>query len=627
MKRFCLFIAIIAAASAVWGTKLYLAPDSIYYFPYPDGTASVSGARVQAKELNIPTHIMIPDGYLYENAADPTNMSEYLVTIIGEGAFMTNNEYTKVILPDSLKRIDAQAFYSCSKMVIDKWPEKIETIDLLAFFNCNQLTEINLPNIAKLGQQVFSRCTRLQSVEFGNRLDSLPKNTFSADTQLQQITLGSGLKDIAANAMSRCYDLTTITCHAATPPTVDAKTFQNTTVGNITLNVPCTSVDAYKAASVWKNMGSILPYSAFNFSTEAADGLGYINIIHQPTDCNDNFAEVEAVAALDYEFDHWSDNTTNAHYTLTLTKDTALIAYFKAVEKDTVDSEIDYCENRFPYYWTEGKQSIFEAGVYTYNELGAPSVLRLTVNDLAINQIDDIETTLCAGETLTWRGKTYFNSGDYFDTLANQYGCDSILALHLTIRPENKKEFARTICEGESLSVFSDTTIMTEGTFTRIYEDKNGCDSVVTLTVAFNEPYKLTTSVECFLGLNNLGAAYGDVEIVRSGLCNNTVTLTPIVTDDYYHFSHWRLGMEDDAPALADNPLVIDLEEDLHIRVIIYDNGRTNLEDANNHQQSAIYDIQGRLLRYGEGATTDGLQNGLYLIKTADKVEKINITK
>ena len=626
MKRFCLFIAILATASAVWGSKLYLAADSIYYFPYFDGTASVSGARVQAKELNIQTRIMIPDSCLTSDAADPAHMSEYLVTIIGEGAFLTNNEYTKVVLPDSLKRIDKQAFYSCSKMVIDKWPEKIELIDTLAFFNCNQLTEVNLPNIKKLGQQVFSRCTRLESITFGDLLDSLPKNTFSADTKLQQITFGSGLKDIASNAMSRCYDLTTITCFAATPPTVDSKTFQNTSVGNITLNVPCASLDAYKAADMWKNMGAILPFAAFSFSAVAADESGFINIIHQPTDCNENFAEIEAVANIDYVFDHWSDKTTDAHYTLTLTQDTALVAYFKAVEKDTIDSETDYCENDFPYYWTDGKQYVPGAGVYTYNEPGAPSVLRLTINSLPVNQVDDLDTTLCAGETLTWRGKTYFDSGDYFDTLVNQYGCDSILALHLTIRPENKTSFERTICEGESLSVFSDTTIMTEGTFTRIYEDQNGCDSIVTLTVAFNEPYKLTTSIECFLGTQHVGDIYGSVEIVRSGLCDNTVTLTPIVTNDYYHFSHWRLGMEDDAPALADNPLVIDLDKDLHIRVIIYDNGRTDLEQSTiSNQQCAIYDIQGRLLRYGEGVTTDGLQKGLYIIKTADRVEKINV--
>ena len=626
MKRLSLLTIILAIASSIVGSKLYLADDLIYYFPYPDGTASVSGAAVTADELNIPTHILIPDGYLNSNAADPEHMSKYRVTIIGEGAFMSNNGYTKVTLPDSLERIDAQAFYSCSKMVIDKWPATIKQVGMLAFFNCAQLTSIEMPDIEKVGQQAFSRCTKLKNVVFGDKLDSLPKNTFSADSQLESVVLGSGLKDIQSNVFSRCYALSTITCSAVTPPTVDAKSFQYVTTSNLTLNVPCNSINDYKSANIWKTFGTIQSFSSYNFTAVAADYLGYINVIKKPSDCNDYQVDIEAVANPDYEFDHWSDNTTNPHYVFTLTQDSDLIAYFTPIEKDTISDTLYYCQSSFPYHWADANQYITKAGTYTYNQLGAKHVLQLTIFTYPAYQIDEY-ATICPNESYEWQGETFNKSGNYAITMATIHGCDSTIVLHLTVLEPIVKDFNVNICEGEAVTLFSDTLIKTEGIFVRHYNNYLGCDSVVTLTVKFNDPYVLTTSVECFKGRTNLGDLYGKIDIVRDGSCDNTVTITPTATNDNYHFSHWRLGSDSDAPALADNPLVIDLDSDLHIRAIFYDNDRTDIGNLNENDIRYIYDIQGRLLRHGLGVTTEGLQNGIYIIKSQNNVQKTIVIK
>ena len=44
--------------------------------------------------------------------------------------------------------------------------------------------------------------------------------------------------------------------------------------------------------------------------------------------------------------------------------------------------------------------------------------------------------TICSGESYTWNGNIYTKPGSYTDTLSNIHGCDSIVTLHLHVRPD-----------------------------------------------------------------------------------------------------------------------------------------------------------------------------------------------
>ena len=54
---------------------------------------------------------------------------------------------------------------------------------------------------------------------------------------------------------------------------------------------------------------------------------------------------------------------------------------------------------------------------------------------------EPVRDTICAGETITWNGKTYFKPGIYTDTLTNIHGCDSIVTLHLHVLPDTPLTF------------------------------------------------------------------------------------------------------------------------------------------------------------------------------------------
>jgi hypothetical protein len=70
------------------------------------------------------------------------------------------------------------------------------------------------------------------------------------------ITIGSGVESIGTWAFHNCFNLTTITCKAITPPEVAADTF-NDVNKSITVYVPAESIAAYKAADGWKDFTNI----------------------------------------------------------------------------------------------------------------------------------------------------------------------------------------------------------------------------------------------------------------------------------------------------------------------------------------------------------------------------------
>ena len=96
-----------------------------------------------------------------------------------------------------------------------------------------------------------------------------------------------------------------------------------------------------------------------------------------------------------------------------------------------------------------------------------------------------IDVTLCYGESYEWNGQVYSQSGEYSQTFAAANGADSIVTLNLTIRPEVAAvEEKATVCYGESYT-WQGTTYTETGEYSTTLQDENGCDyqAVLNLTV------------------------------------------------------------------------------------------------------------------------------------------------
>ena len=123
------------------------------------------------------------------------------------------------------------------------------------------------------------------------------------------------------------------------------------------------------------------------------------------------------------------------------------------------------------------------------NQFGCDSVVKLTLTVLP--KITHSENkSACVSHT--WKDKTYTESGDYQQTFTASNGCDSIVTLHLTINQPTTSSIYDTICQGEAYTKYN-FNINTQGKSGVIEEhltakNSNDCDSIVTLYLTVNEP-------------------------------------------------------------------------------------------------------------------------------------------
>ncbi len=180
-----------------------------------------------------------------------------------------------------------------------------------------------------------------------------------------------------------------------------------------------------------------------------------------------------------------------------------------------------------------------ESGVYTFvidagavNGCDSMVVLFLTIFPEIAPTVET--ATVCAGESYDFQGETYDESGQYSVHLSTATGCDSSLVLNLTVLPASSSTINASICQGASYT-FDGDLLTTAGTYTAVYEDINGCDSTVTLTLALDV-------VNVVVNLNNgvlsvttpfAGYQWFNCTTMQPIIGANTGSYTPTVTGVY----------------------------------------------------------------------------------------------
>uniref|UniRef100_UPI004024F45F leucine-rich repeat protein n=1 Tax=Candidatus Limisoma sp. TaxID=3076476 RepID=UPI004024F45F len=283
--------------------------------------AMVAAVEPSLTEANIPSAVEFEgnrylvikiNGYAF---ADNTNLTA--VTLpdglveIGNGAFSGCKNLESVTLPESLKTFGYNAFRSCKSLKTVKIPSGVTAISSSCFRECSSLESVTIPegvmtiedgafqscnlnalalpeSLEAIGSSAFNGNQSLKSVNIPAKVKTIEESAFYNcgltdlviqegvqtidnyafnSNSLQNLTLPSTITSIGNNAFLFNSNLQSITCNAATPPTLGDNAFSSGIMPSI--KVPLASIAAYKKAYGWKD------FSNYYGGEEIIDGVAY----------------------------------------------------------------------------------------------------------------------------------------------------------------------------------------------------------------------------------------------------------------------------------------------------------------------------------------------------------------
>ncbi|MCR5822616.1 MAG: leucine-rich repeat protein [Bacteroidales bacterium] len=264
-----------------------------------------------------------PSGTLSIPSSVTYNGVRYIVTTIGTRAFSQCTGITAIILPRTLKTIEAYAFYNCSgirgRIYIG---EGIETIGTSAFYGCNGITEVsfNAINCTQMGSSmsstVFGNCSNLRRIEIGDKVTSIPdyafcgvdaistsvvfpvtlkkigaysfayctdipdmlfipdsvqeigNNAFYHCHSLTKVRIGRKVAKIGEYAFAKCIMLSEVIVDAFTPPAITSTSFSEIS-DNVKFSIPCVAQDNYKTIWEWESKSPFKTFGECEFTISA----------------------------------------------------------------------------------------------------------------------------------------------------------------------------------------------------------------------------------------------------------------------------------------------------------------------------------------------------------------------
>lgn len=201
------------------------------------------------------------------------------------------------------------------------------------YLNGVLLTDLVFPDTTTVISRNFMYDTALNSVTIPNSVTQIGELVFQECSGLTSVTLGSGVSSIGGAAFYNCTGLTEIHSLSPVAPQLETGTSSYSRHGvfegvpsSIPIYIPCGSSNSYY--SRWSYFSNFIEEEGFTFTATSADEQqGTVQILTMPT-CTSPQAVVYASANSGYHFDHWSDNSTVNPYSLTVTEDLNLVAYF-----------------------------------------------------------------------------------------------------------------------------------------------------------------------------------------------------------------------------------------------------------------------------------------------------------
>ncbi len=146
-----------------------------------------------------------------------------------------------------------------------------------------------------------------------------------------------------------------------------------------------------------------------------------------------------------------------------------------------------------------------ESGVYIsdlLSTLGCDSTVAVSLTVQSISQIN-LEETVCYGSTyILPDGVPVSQSDTYKVILLSSTGCDSVIHIQLTVLDEIHTNVQATICDGASYTLPDGSEAHTSGSYSVVIPSSENCDSTITVELTVLEAPHTTVSATICSGVN-----------------------------------------------------------------------------------------------------------------------------
>ena len=135
------------------------------------------------------------------------------IEIIGKDAFLSNrfqhNNIKSVKFPDSLKKIEEEAFSQCVDLTDIQFGNGLEYIEKNAFSSCRELEEIVLPDSLRvIESRAFADCSKLKNIVFNEGLQVIEQSAFYICKNLNEFVLPKSLRVVGDEALQYARKVT-----------------------------------------------------------------------------------------------------------------------------------------------------------------------------------------------------------------------------------------------------------------------------------------------------------------------------------------------------------------------------------------------------------------------------------
>ena len=319
MKKIFTFILVLASALSVFAADFQVGD---LHYKITSSTAPMTVEVVQDASYKSLTTVSIPEKVT-------SGGDEYVVTSIGDNAFMGCSSLQAVSISGTVQEIGVNVFQSCTGLSSVNLSDGIKIIKASAFQKCSKLELIDIPNsVTFLGESVCLKCVALKSVVLSDSITSIGESAFDGCSSLLSIEIPSLVDTVYSYAFDGCGSLAYVKSNAMTPPFLGSFAF-NGVNKEIPVYVPCDCVDAYKGVKGWKSFTNIQepPTPLFTLTLDFDASMGSVEILSE----NECRAIIKAAPASEhYHLAAWSDDedSTVLERDIRMSEDSTIKAIF-----------------------------------------------------------------------------------------------------------------------------------------------------------------------------------------------------------------------------------------------------------------------------------------------------------